>query len=161
MSSLPPKDQNSQRPRIALRARPDGGLETVDGIEVEIAEVSSNNLYLATNEHARRLNSDLAELREVRQQRVKGCVFRRAGSAYWQLKYRIGERWVYGTSGTTDYREAEKLLSLKQNFAAAGRLPTSSSFEQAIDLMLNDARVRGLRSVSRLERAGRALLARL
>jgi hypothetical protein len=151
----------SSRPTLALRVRPDGVLETLDGTQVEIVETAAHDFYFATIEHARRLNSDLAELRELRQQRAGGTVFKRAGSAYWQFKYRVGDRWVYERSGTTDKCEARYLLNLKLGFAAAGGLPTNSTFEQAIELLLNDARVRGLRSFSRMSRAGRALLARL
>jgi hypothetical protein len=116
---------------------------------------------LFTGRDARRISGDLAELRELRRERAGGSVFKRAGSAYWQLKYRVGDRWVYESSGTTDKRTARRLLEHKVYLASAGMLPGTATFEQTIDLLLNDAHVRGLRSVNRLARAGRALLARL
>lgn len=120
-----------------------------------------DNFHLFTGADARRIDGDLAELRELRRQRVGGSVFKRTGSAYWQLKFLVGDRWVYESSGTTDKRAAQRLLAFKVYQASTGALPGTATFEKAIELLLDDARVRGLRSVSRLERASRPLLARL
>ena len=78
----------------------------------------------------------------------------------WQLKYPVGDTWRYESSGTTDRQTAKRLLAQKVYLASAGTLPGTATFEQAVELLLNDARVRGLRSIKRLERATRALLAR-
>lgn len=159
-SSLPSKASNPQPSKVSLRVRADGVLETLDGSEVQIVE-SASNFYYATAGDARRLHSELAELRELRRQRAGGAVFKRARSGYWQLKFRVGDRWLYQSSGTTDKREALPQLAFKVYLAGAGRLPGSASFEQAIELLLNDARVRRLRSLGRVARAGQASLGRL
>jgi hypothetical protein len=125
------------------------------------ALVRGDNLRLFTGEDARRVDAQLAELRELRKERAGGTVFKRAGSPYWQMRYRVGDRMVDESSHTRDKREAERTRAWKVYLANAGKLPGSAAFEQAIELLLNDARVRGLRSVSRLERAARPLLARL
>jgi hypothetical protein len=85
----------------------------------------------------------------------------RAESVYWQMKFRVRDRWVYQSSGKTDRREAERQLGFKLLLAGTTGLPGNERFEQAIELLLNDARVRGLRAVDRLARAGRALLVQL
>jgi len=120
-----------------------------------------DGFQLFTGEDFRRVQADLAELRELRRERAGGTVFKRAGSSKWQHRYRVGDRWVDESSGTTDKREAQRLLAWKVYQASTGALPGTARIEQAIELLLNDARVRGLRSVSRLERASRPLLARL
>ena len=118
------------------------------------------DVFVATGANARRVAADLAELRDLRRRRAGGSIFKRARSKHWQLKYPVGDTWRYESSGTTDKQTAKRLLAQKVYLASAGTLPGTATFEQAIDLLLNDARVRGLRSVKRLERAARALLAR-
>jgi len=118
-------------------------------------------VQIYTGEHARSLQADLNELRELRRERAGGKVFKRAGSSKWQLRYLVGDRWVDESSGTTDKREAQRWLAFKVYQASTGALPGTAKIEQAIELLLNDASVRGLRSVKRLERAKRPLLARL
>lgn len=120
-----------------------------------------DDFALVTGHHARQFNADLAELRELRARSAGGSVYRRKGSSVWQLKYRRGDRWVQESSGTRHKAEARRLLEHKVYLASAGQLPGTATFEQTIGLLLNDARVRGLKSVSRMARAGRALLARL
>ena len=94
-------------------------------------------------------------------ERAGGTVFKRAGSSKWQIRYRVGDRWIDESSGMTDKREAQRWLAWKVYQASTGALPGTAKFDQAIELLLNDARVRGLRGVKRLERATRPLLARL
>ncbi len=118
-------------------------------------------VQIYTGEHARSLQADLNELRELRRERAGGKVFKRAGSSKWQLRYLVGDRWVDESSGTTDKREAQRWLAFKVYQASTGALPGTAKIEQAIELLLNDASVRGLRGVKRLERAKRPLLARL
>jgi hypothetical protein len=62
------KDSNA---KVALRVRADGIVETLAGVEVEIVE-GVGDFLVATGEDARRLNSDVAELRELGQQRALG-----------------------------------------------------------------------------------------
>jgi len=158
MLSLSSKNPNPQSSKLGFRARPDGALETLDGAELQIAE-GAGNFHLATGPDARRLYAELAELRELRLKAAGGYVFKRERSPYWQIKYRVGGKWRHESSHTENKRDANALLTEKVFHASAGTLPGTASFEQAIELLLNDARVRGLKSLSRLERAGRPLLA--
>src|SRR5260370_14293502 len=119
------------------------------------------DFHLFTDEEARRVHADMAELRELRKERAGGSVFRRRGSAYWQIKFLVGDRWVYESTHTKDKRAAQQVLNWKVYIASTGALPGTATFDQAIALLLDDARVRGLRGVSRLERARGPLLARL
>ncbi|MGH7923341.1 MAG: tyrosine-type recombinase/integrase [Candidatus Binatus sp.] len=121
----------------------------------------ADNFQLFTGDDARRIEADLAELLELRRERAGGTVFKRAGSSKWQLRYRVGDRWIDESSGTTDKREAQRWLAWKVYQASTGALPGTAKIDQAIELLLNDARVRGLRAVERVERATRPLLARL
>ena len=61
-----------------------------------------DDFQLLTGDYVRRLQADLAELRELRRERAGGKVFKRAGSTKWQLRYLVGDRWVDESSGTTD-----------------------------------------------------------
>jgi integrase len=130
----------------------------IDPIETLASEYGPD-VFVATGADARRIAADLMELRDLRRRRAGGSIFKRARSSHWQLKYPVGDGWRYESSGTTDKRTAQRLLAFKVYQASAGILPGTATFEQAIELLLNDARVRGLRSVNRLRRAGRALLA--
>lgn len=154
MARLLSRDQNPQSVRATA-------CERIDPVRLlERALDAGDNAFVVTGADARRVQGDLAELRALRRQRAGGSVFKRARSAYWQLKFQVGDGWRYESSGTTDRREAERLLAHKVYLASAGTLPGTASFEQAIELLLNDARVRGLKSLTRLERAGRPLLVR-
>ena len=122
---------------------------------------AGEKFLVATGAHARRIEADLAELRELRLKAVGGSVFKRAGSAYWQIKYPVNGKVRYETTRTTDKREAERLLGWKVRQASDGLLPGTASFEQVLDHLLDDARARGLKSVGRMERAAKAMRARL
>src|SRR5271154_3792657 len=134
---------------------------TPESILADAREQRQEVVAVYTEEHARRLEADLNELRELRKERAGGKVFKRKNSSKWQLRYLVGDRWVDESSGKTDKREAERWLAFKVYQASTGALPGTAKIEQAIELLLNDANVRGLRSVKRLERAKRPLLARL
>jgi hypothetical protein len=134
---------------------------TPESILADAREQRQEVVAVYTEEHARRLEADLNELREMRKERAGGKVFKRKCSSKWQLRYLVGDRWVDESSGKTDKREAQRWLAWKVYQASTGALPGTAKIEQAIELLLNDASVRGLRSVKRLERAKRPLLARL
>src|SRR5690242_7654975 len=91
MSNLPSKDPNQQQPKLAVRVRDDGVLETLDGVEVEVAVAGGFDFFLATGADARRTYGELAELRAQRLKGVGGSVFKRARSPFWQIKYRAGD----------------------------------------------------------------------
>jgi integrase len=130
--------------------------------QVKAAIAKSDDILVADGERARRIYADLEELRQLRLKRIGGSVFKRPGSRYWQIKYQVGEgKWRYESTATEDLRTAQRLLAFKVYEASAGLLPGTATFDQAIALLLDDARVRGLRSLSRLERASGPLLARL
>ena len=161
MSSLPSKDPNPQPSKIGARLRSDGVLETLDGREVQIVESGPADFYLATGEHARRLHGDLAELRALRYKRAGGRVFKRRRSPYWQIRYLVGGKWRDESIPTAkSRRDAEWWLTQRVFEASAGTLPGTASFEQIIERLLDAARVRGLKSVARMARAGKALRAK-
>jgi len=74
----------------------------------------------------------------------------------------VGEgRWRYESIRTAQSRrEAEWWLKQRAFEASAGRLPGTASFEQVIDALVDDARVRG-RKVARLASAAHSLKKRL
>jgi len=119
------------------------------------------DLLIATGARARRFGAEQDELRAMRLHAVGGSVFKRDGSPFWQLKYRLEGKWRYETSGTSNRREAERMLASRVYEASAGLLPGTASIEQILDVLLNDAKVRGLKAVGRLERAVKALRAKL
>jgi integrase len=117
---------------------------------------------VATAAEARRLFGDLDELRALRLKRAGGRVFKRGRSPYWQIRYLAGDgKWRDESSHTRQKRDAEALLAEKVYQASAGLLPGTATFEGVIAHFLRDARVRGLRSVARLECACKALLNQL
>jgi len=116
---------------------------------------------IATGPAARRIQADLEELRRLRLKSGGGLVFKRPRSRYLQMKYRVGEKWRYETTGTQDRREAERLLAFKVYEASAGLLPGTATFRQIVEHFIRDARARGLRSVPRLKRATNNLLKKL
>ncbi|MGH9639117.1 MAG: hypothetical protein ACRD3Y_03585, partial [Bryobacteraceae bacterium] len=150
-SSRPPKSGQVSPETQAEYAR----------LSKEIADKFGPDILVAAGPHARRMNADLVELRELRAQRAGGSVFKRARSRYWQLKIPVGDGWRYESSGTADRAEARRLLAHKVYLASTGQLPGTATFEQALDLLLNDARVRGLKSVDRMARAANPLRERL
>src|SRR5215467_13556920 len=119
MPSLPPKDENPQPPKVGLRVRSDGVLETLDGAEVEIAE-GSGNFYLTTGEDARRAQSDLAELRALRLKQSGGSVYKRKGSHFWQMQYVVNGKLRQESTHTQSKRDAEALLRERVFHASAG-----------------------------------------
>jgi integrase len=129
--------------------------------QIKIAIARGDDILVADGERARRIYADLEELRQLRLNRSVGSVYKRPGSRYWQLKYQVGGKWRYESAATEDLRTAQRTLAFKVYEASAGLLPGTATFDQAIELLLNDASVRGLRGVKRLERAKRPLLARL
>ena len=82
------------------------------------------------------------------------------GSPYWQIKYLVGDKWRHESTHTESKRDAKALLTEKVFHASAGTLPGTASFEQVIDALVADARVRG-RNFARLAGAARALKTRL
>jgi len=161
MNTLPPKELNPQRPSIGLRIRADGTLETLDGVEVELAESAAENFFLASGADARRTRADLAELRRLRLKMAGGCVFKRANSSSWQLKYRVDDKWRYESAYTTDRATAERLLAFKVYEASAGLLPGTATFEEVIAHSIRVARVSQFKSLARMERAAKHLLKHL
>jgi integrase len=161
MSSLPFKDSNPQPSKVGLRVRSDGVLETLDGREVEIAEAGPADFLFATGEDARRLHGDLAELHALRHKRAGGRVFKRRRSPHWQIRYLVGGKWRDESIPTAkSRRDAEWWLTQRVFEASAGTLPGTASFEQTIERLLDADKVRGLKSVARMARAGKALRAR-
>jgi len=134
---------------------------TPESILADAREQRQDVIEIYTGEHARSLQADLNELRELRKERAGGKVFKRKGSSKWQLRYRVGDRTIDESSGTTDKREAQRWLAFKVHQASTGALPGTAKIDQAIELLLNDAHVRDLRGEKRLQRATRPLLARL
>jgi integrase len=117
---------------------------------------------VATVAEARRLFGDLDELRALRLKQSGGSVYKRGRSRFWQMKYPVGAgKWRQESAHTESKRDAEALLREKVYQSTAGLLPGTATFEAIIGHFLRDARVRGLRSVPRLERACKALLKRL
>lgn len=156
MSSLPSKDPHPQPSKVGLRVRQDGVLETLDGREVEIVESEASNFHFAAGAHARRVQGDLAELRALRLKRAGGSVYKRTGSRFWQIKYPVSDdKWIQESTHTESKRDAKAWLTWKVYQASAGLLPGTANFEQIIEHLVNDARVRGLKAVKRIERAGR------
>ncbi len=120
-----------------------------------------DNHLLFTGSDARRVSADLAELRGLRRRGVGALLFKRARSPYWQLRYPDQHgHLVDESSGTTDRRTAQRLLDHKAYQASVGLLPGTATFERIIEHLVNDARARGLRSVARMARAGKALCAK-
>jgi integrase len=117
---------------------------------------------LFTDEDARRVDGDLAELRAIRLTRIGGSAFKRGRSPFWQIKYRTGDgRWRYESIRTAKSRsDAEWWLKQRVYEASAGLLPGTARFEQLFERLLDAAKVRGLKSIARMERAGNALLAK-
>jgi len=122
-----------------------------------------DDCFHAEGEHARRFYADLNELHQLRLRAAGGKVFKRSRSPYWQLRYRVDGKWRDESSQIPfkNRRDAERLLAHKVYEASAGLLPGTASIEQILELLLNDARVRGLKAVGRLERAAKALRAKL
>ncbi len=50
-----------------------------------------------------------------------GHLYKVRGSSRWHFKYRVNGREIRQTSGTTDKREAQRLLALREGAAAAGK----------------------------------------
>jgi hypothetical protein len=125
------------------------------------AALATNDCIIATGPDARRMNADREECRRQRLKRAGGSVFKRAGSRYWQIKYRVGKNWRYETTQTKSLPEAKGILAHKVYEASAGVLPGTATFEQIIELLVNDAKLRGLKAVPRIKRAGAALCRRL
>src|SRR5215469_3196714 len=92
--------------------------------------VSGDGLYVATGPDARHVSAELAELRELRRERIGGCVFKRPGSSYWQLKIPVGDGFRYESARTTDKRTAIRLLEHRRTIRA---LVGSATIEQAFD----------------------------
>ena len=114
-----------------------------------------------TGPHARKVSADLEELRRLRLKASGGTVFKRPRSRFWQIKYRVGDKWRYESTGLENRAEAERKLAFRAYEASAGQLPTTATFEQVVDNFLRDARVRGLKAVSRLESASKQLRRKL
>jgi len=129
--------------------------------QVRAAIEKGEEILVASGAHARQIYADLEELKRLRLNRSVGSVFQRAGSRFLQIKYQVAGKWKYESTATEDLRTAQRMLAARVYEASAGLLPGTATFDQAVALLLDDARVRGLRSVSRLERASRPLLARL
>ncbi len=129
--------------------------------DLQRALEKGEEFILATGPQARQFSADLLELRARRLKTVGGSVFKRARSRYWQIKYLVNGKWRYESTRAQSRREAEHLLAFKVYQASTGMLPGTASFEQLIALLVDDAKVRGLKAVKRIERAGRALCATL
>ncbi len=172
MSTIPKSSQPAQAPDAEARqaASPAAHSRPVFNPEARLlaeipasrqaeakAALSTNDCIIATGQAARRINADREELRKVRLKAAGGSVFKRAGSRYWQIKYRVDEKWRYETTQTKSRPEAQRLLAHKVYEASAGRLPGTATFEQIIELLVNDAKLRGLKAVKRIQRAGAAL----
>jgi integrase len=114
--------------------------------------------FLATGEDARRVHGDLAELHALRLKRAGGYVLKRGRSPYWQIKYLVDGKWRHESSHTRIKHDAKALLTEKVFYASAGTLPGTASFEQIIDALVADARVR---KFGRLAEAARSRKARL
>jgi len=124
-------------------------------------EQPSDDLLLATGADARRIASDLAELRALRSKRIRPKVFRRRGSRFWQIRYPDGKGgWRDESTRSENRRDAQALADFRAYEASAGVLPSTATFEQIIDALVHDAEVRG-RKVARPARAARALKAKL
>lgn len=82
------------------------------------------------------------------------------GPPTWQIKYLVGGKWRHESSHTENERDAKALLTEKVFHASAGTLPGTASFDQIIDALVADARVRG-RKAARLSGAAGSLKARL
>jgi hypothetical protein len=160
MPSSPSKDPKPQPSKVSFRARADGALEILGGAELQLAESGPSDFHLATGADARRLYGDLAELRALRLKQVGGSVYKRAGSRFWQMQYLVDGKWRQESTHTESKRDAEALLREKVYLASAGALPGTVSFEQIIDAVVDDARVRG-RKFARLAGAARGLKVRL
>jgi hypothetical protein len=122
---------------------------------------SGDTYLIATGAEARRMQSDLDELRALRRKQIGGSVYKRKGSRYWQIQYFVNGEWRQESSRTENYRDADALLRSKVYMASAGTLPGTATFEQVIDALVDDARVRGNKAAARLAGAARALKARL
>jgi len=116
---------------------------------------------VASGGAARRLYGDLTELHALRLKRAGGSVYKRPGSRFWQIQYLVNGKWRQETAHTEKKRDAEALLREKVFHASAGTLPGTSTFEQVIDAVVDDARVRGNKAAARIAGAARALKARL
>jgi integrase len=122
---------------------------------------SGEEYIVVTDDDARRMLADLAELRERRLQLAGGSVFKRTRSRFWQIRYVVDGKSRDESTGVTSESEARRILALKVHEASAGLLPGTASFEQIIANLEEDAEVRGLKAVNRIKRAGRALCQRL
>jgi integrase len=116
---------------------------------------------LFTGSHARQASADLDELRRLRLKVSGGSLFKRPRSRFWQIKYRVGEKWRYESTGLEKRSEAERKLAFQVYQASAGQLPTTATFEQIIEHLCLDAKVRGLKSVARIQSATAQLIRRL
>ncbi len=150
--------EDQRRPRAELQAAASSDPSVA---QLHDAIARGEEYMLATGVWARRMQHDLEELHRLRLKRATGYVFKRPRSRYWQIKYQVEGKWRYETTRVENRSEAESLLAHKVYQASAGLLPGTATFEQIIEHFLRDARVRGLRSVARLERATKPLLKRL
>jgi integrase len=122
-----------------------------------------DDCFHVEGKHARRFYADLNELRQHRLKAAGGKIFKRARSPYWQLRYLVNGKLRDESTQIPlkNRRDAERLLAHKVYEASAGLLPGTATFEQLLGLVLDDAKVRGLKSLGRLERAAKALRAKL
>ena len=165
---LPPAEQTPQPSKAGIPLSDAPGLivsvrgELVDGRDVRIVETGGPDEFLhASGKHARALYAERAELRALRLKRTGGSVYKRKGSRFWQIEYPVGNGKLRQESTHTESkRDAEALLREKVYQVSAGTLPGTASFEQVIEALIADARVRG-RKFARLEGAAKALKARL
>jgi integrase len=119
------------------------------------------DVFIATGARARTVNADLQELRRLRLKSAGGSVFQRGRSRFLQIKYLVDGKWRYESAGTTKRAHAERFLSYRVYESSAGLLPGTATSEQIVEHFLRDARLRGLRSTARLERACKQLLKKL
>ncbi|MGO9057376.1 MAG: tyrosine-type recombinase/integrase [Candidatus Binataceae bacterium] len=94
------------------------------------------------------------QLKRLRARSAAGSVFRRDRSRYWQIKYKDEKgKWRYETTRATRKAEAQSLLNHRVYEASAGLLPGTATFEQMKQLVIDDAKTRGLRGWTRTQSA--------
>jgi integrase len=163
MSSVSPKVTSPQERKRAGVVAPIPPATNAELLAIfRRALETGDNHVVATGADARRMQSELDEVRALRRKQVGGSVYKRKDSRFWQIEYPVCDgKWRQESARTENKRDADALLRSKVYRASAGTLPGTASFEQVIDALVDDARVRGNKAAARLAGAARALKARL
>ena len=105
-----------------------------------------------------RINNENADTKFVKF-KGSGAIFKRSGNKVYTIRwYEDGVRRQEAT-GTRDFKQAKRLLAMRQGSVARGEQPEPKMgtlrFDQAMDAVINDYRLMGKRSLNAAERRNR------